>query len=1066
MSKIITEINGYHIDQILKDAWLGIIVNESTLFNPLIDLPPDAKDRPELYYSWLLTRPEYLGFAAKIFLNIELAPFQTCILWEMWNHKFPIVVASRGGSKTFLMAVYSLLRALLIPKRKVVIVGSVFRQSKLVFNYIKEIYDNSPILRSVIDDEPHFSNDRCFMHLGTSKITALPVGNTGDKIRGERSTEILADEFACLRRNSLLQTDLGIIKIKDYLDGSPHSLMNKDNEFEYPDTIFRTPLVDVYRIKTRHGFTIDCSEIHQVLTNKGWKKTLELTNKDYIKLGNNDYFPPNKFKLKDTIVDEDLSWLMGILVSEGTVTNRNYISIKNTDKKLIDMVKDKYSEFDWKEVYKPAYINERGWNCKESWNIQYNNTKYRTLLRDLGIDYVKSTEKEIPSSILQSPKECILSFLSGLYEGDGTSFYVKAKRKTGTKKEFQVNYCSSSIELCKQVQLLLLKFGILSSVSSRGIMEGSKHESLLVVTRGNAAIKLFNLLDVIKWKDITPPKPVKGTRDREPQIFPSENGKRLVVSTNFCNKNKYLGTFDTKEECVEAFNNFWENNTEFIKVESIEKLPEQEVLYDFHMPKTHSFIANGFVQHNSQSKEIFETVIAGFGAVSSDPMTKVKQKASKNFANMLGLELEDTEDEYSKMGNQIILSGTAYYYFNHFAKYWDQWRNIIRTKGDPKKLQTIFGEKDVDESFNWKDYSIVRLPADLLPVGFMDESQLARSKATLPSDLYALEFSAIFSKDSNGFFKASLIEKCTANEENDITHECGRVIFEAKIKGDKDKRYVFGVDPASEEDKFAVVIIELNSDHRRIVHCWTTNTEEFKQKRKSGLIDENDFYGYTARKIRDLMILFPCDHIAIDSQGGGKAVYESLHDRTKLKQGELLLWETIDENKERESDGEEGLHIIELVNFASAEYTSTANHTMKKDFEDRILLFPRFNPVVAAVAAGISAENRGLYDTLEDCLEEIEELKKELSQIVVTVTANGRERWDTPDFKISGSEKGKLRKDRYSAVLMANSAARKMCGPNYMPRHDVIGLLNRQEKDSGKNFIGPSWATSKLNDLY
>lgn len=664
MSKIITEINGYHIDQILKDAWLGIIVNESTLFNPLIDLPPDAKDRPELYYSWLLTRPEYLGFAAKIFLNIELAPFQTCILWEMWNHKFPIVIASRGGSKTFLMAVYSLLRALLIPKRKVVIVGSVFRQSKLVFNYIKEIYDNSPILRSVIDDEPHFSNDRCYMHLGTSKITALPVGNTGDKIRGERSTEILADEFA------------------------------------------------------------------------------------------------------------------------------------------------------------------------------------------------------------------------------------------------------------------------------------------------------------------------------------------------------------------------------------------------------------------AQSKEIFETVIAGFGAVSSDPMTKVKQKASKNFANMLGLELEDTEDEYSKMGNQIILSGTAYYYFNHFAKYWEQWRNIIRTQGDPKKLQTIFGEKDVDESFNWKDYSIVRLPADLLPVGFMDESQLARSKATLPSDLYALEFSAIFSKDSNGFFKASLIEKCTANEENDITHECGRVIFEAKIKGDKDKRYVFGVDPASEEDKFAVVIIELNRDHRRIVHCWTTNTEEFKQKRKSGLIDENDFYGYTARKIRDLMILFPCDHIAIDSQGGGKAVYESLHDRTKLKQGELLLWETIDENKERESDGEEGLHIIELVNFASAEYTSTANHTMKKDFEDRILLFPRFNPVVAAVAAGISAENRGLYDTLEDCLEEIEELKKELSQIVVTVTANGRERWDTPDFKISGSEKGKLRKDRYSAVLMANSAARKMCGPNYMPRHDVIGLLNRQESDGGKNFIGPSWATSKLNDLY
>src|SRR5690606_3572035 len=123
-----------------------------------------------------------------------------------------------------------------------------------------------------------------------------------------------------------------------------------------------------------------------------------------------------------------------------------------------------------------------------------------------------------------------------------------------------------------------------------------------------------------------------------------------------------------------------------------------------------------------------------------------------------------------------------------------------------------------------KDYSVVRIPADLLPPGFMDESQLARSRATLTADIYSLEFSAVFSKDSNGFFKASLLEKCTANEENDIELPSGRVVFESKVKGDKDKQYVFGVDPASEQDRFAIVILELHPDHRRIVHCWTTNS--------------------------------------------------------------------------------------------------------------------------------------------------------------------------------------------------------------------------------------------------
>ena len=37
------------------------------------------------------------------------------------------------------------------------------------------------------------------------------------------------------------------------------------------------------------------------------------------------------------------------------------------------------------------------------------------------------------------------------------------------------------------------------------------------------------------------------------------------------------------------------------------------------------------------------------------------------------------------------------------------------------------------------------------------------------------------------------------------------------------------------------------------------------------------------------------------------------------------------------------------------------------------------------------------YDTLEDCVMEIEELKDELSMIVMTQTSTGREKWDTPE---------------------------------------------------------------------
>jgi len=79
--------------------------------------------------------------------------------------------------------------------------------------------------------------------------------------------------------------------------------------------------------------------------------------------------------------------------------------------------------------------------------------------------------------------------------------------------------------------------------------------------------------------------------------------------------------------------------------------------------------------------------------------------------------------------------------------------------------------------------------------------------------------------------------------------------FEAALMGNKDKKYIFGVDPASEVDNFSIVVLEVNPTHRRIVHCWTTTRSEHKEKVKRGYSTETDFYSYCARKIRDLMFL-------------------------------------------------------------------------------------------------------------------------------------------------------------------------------------------------------------------
>jgi hypothetical protein len=442
--------------------------------------------------------------------------------------------------------------------------------------------------------------------------------------------------------------------------------------------------------------------------------------------------------------------------------------------------------------------------------------------------------------------------------------------------------------------------------------------------------------------------------------------------------------------------------------------------------------------------------------------------AAEQKALELGIDLDKPVE--IKKDNQIILSGTAYYDFNHFATYWKKWKSIIKSKGDINMLREIFGE-DPPENFDWTQYSIIRIPYELLPKGFMDADQVARSKATVHTGIYQMEYGACFTRDSQGFFKRSLVESCVASVSNNIIDSNGNAIhFNASLIGNKEKRYVYGVDPASEVDNFSIVVLELDGNYRKIVHCWTTTRTEHKEKVKKGYVSETDFYSYCARKIRDLMQLFPCLHVSIDAQGGGIAVMESLHDKDKLKPGEFLVWPTIEDSKPKDTDDERGLHILEMCQFARHDWLAEANHGMRKDFEDKVLLFPDFDAISLAISESEDISRSRMFDTLEECVIEIEELKDELSMIQMTQTSNGRDRWDTPEVLVRTGKKNKIRKDRYSALLMANMAARTIQRTPTAQEYNFYGGFahgDYQNKNKDEDYYsGPSWFTDTMKDVY
>jgi len=451
--------------------------------------------------------------------------------------------------------------------------------------------------------------------------------------------------------------------------------------------------------------------------------------------------------------------------------------------------------------------------------------------------------------------------------------------------------------------------------------------------------------------------------------------------------------------------------------------------------KIRGFRANVVIADEFASipEDVFDIVVRGFAATAKTPVEEAKKVAFDKQLAKLDLPDEVREklvtDDGRMRGNQIVYSGTAYYAFNHFAKKYEMWQDIIRSKGDPEAVAQIFGGHNVvPDGFNYRDYCIMRIPHTHLPEGLLDQRQLAHAKATLPRNVYLMEYGAVFVKDSDGFFPRSLIESCTVGPGRPIETPDGPITFTPTMRGSPGRKYVIGIDPAAERDNLAIVVIEVWGRHYRVVYCWAVNKKEFTDRKKKGLVTDDDYYAYCCSRIRDVVRLFDPVRIEMDSQGGGYAVAEMLRNKKLLdkENGDFPIYEVIDLNEPKETDGEtDGRHLLHLVK-QSSEFNQNANLVLHKSLETRTLLFPAFDSV--KMFAAIEAEKAAgvIFDTFEENVFNIEELKNELCTIQMSQTATGKEKFDTPTVVSPGAvegrqKKGRLRKDRYTALLLCHA---------------------------------------------
>ena len=259
----------------------------------------------------------------------------------------------------------------------------------------------------------------------------------------------------------------------------------------------------------------------------------------------------------------------------------------------------------------------------------------------LDLKFVRSASKCIPSSVLKAPRECVVAYLNALLGMDG---YVSTNA-TGTKVAFEL--CMASEELIAQVQMLLLNEGITSRVvpkrakASNGSGTWRTYWRLSVsgfanITRLRDQIGLHDPVKQAKL-DALVESDNKTSRDRLPhcaalveRLLGYLDGSRANGSLrknaksvangdrplNYTLARRIADAIPVDNEDTRYLRHLIDTNYQYESVEIIVDGGEHHCV-DVTVPGTHSFIANGFISHNSASLAEFAKIAAlnGYNAL-------------------------------------------------------------------------------------------------------------------------------------------------------------------------------------------------------------------------------------------------------------------------------------------------------------------------------------------------------------------------------------------------------------------------------------------------------------------
>ncbi len=422
----------------------------------------------------------------------------------------------------------------------------------------------------------------------------------------------------CVTGDTLVLTDQGLQTMEDIYLSLPQK--PRDDEFvpfettilgingpEKAAKFYCGGFQPIYEVETNLGYTIRGTANHPllVLTPEGeiaWRKIGELQTGNYVALargsqmfGQRAVLPESFYPLprQPRVMTPDLAYWLGLLTAEGSVTPYETWFVNGSQvliSRFIDLTR---SLFDLEAV---PHRKAETYN----YNVSISNKALCTWLRsELGIAR-GSHAKTVPACVLASSKEVILAFLEGLFWGDAT--ICGNKQGSNTFK-----YTSKSRQLARQVHALLLNLGVVGSLWNH-TDDGELYYN--VTLRGDQVLDLVELIPSLRDKATSPLRETRSEKtnyDHLPHGATLLNGHggdgylaRILSGDRQLSYNRARTVLAEKPELAGTLlSDLVKQNYLWLTVREVRPAGIEPV-YDLLVPGTHSFVADGFVQHNSQ----------------------------------------------------------------------------------------------------------------------------------------------------------------------------------------------------------------------------------------------------------------------------------------------------------------------------------------------------------------------------------------------------------------------------------------------------------------------------------